>query len=57
MGLSQRVQIASKGLPKMYLTSEIVNDTLAARRLRMLAPLAILLALAALILAPAIIGN
>jgi hypothetical protein len=41
----------------MYLTSEIVNDTLAARRLRMLAPLAVLLALAALILAPAIIGN
>jgi hypothetical protein len=41
----------------MYLTSEIVKDTLVARRLRMLAPLAVLLALAALILAPAIIGN
>ena len=41
----------------MYLTSEIVNDTLPARRLRMLAPLAILLALAALTLAPGIIGN
>ena len=41
----------------MYLTSEIVKDTLAARRFRTLAPLAVLLALAALILAPAIIGN
>jgi hypothetical protein len=41
----------------MYLTSEIVKDTLAARRFRLLAPLAVLLALAALILAPAIIGN
>ena len=28
--------------PKMYLTSEIVNDTLAARRFRLLAPLAVL---------------
>ena len=42
--------------PKMYLTSEIVKDTLAARRFRLLAPLAVLLALAALTLAPAIIG-
>ena len=41
----------------MYLTSEIVKDTLAARPFRMLAPLGVLLALAALILAPAIIGN
>jgi hypothetical protein len=57
MGLSQRVQMASKGLPKDVPHSEIVNDTLVARRLRMLAPLAVLLALAALILAPAIIGN
>ena len=40
----------------MYLTSEIVKDTLAARRFRLLAPLAVLLALAALTLAPAIIG-
>jgi hypothetical protein len=35
----------------MYLNSEIVRDTLAARRFRLLAPLALLLALAALILA------
>ena len=42
--------------PKMYLTSEIVNDTLAARRFRLLAPLAVLLALVALALAPGIIG-
>ena len=41
----------------MYLTSEIVNDTLAARRFRLLAPLAVLLALVALALAPGIIGN
>jgi hypothetical protein len=41
----------------MYLTSEIVKDTLAARRFRMLAPLATLFALAALTLAPGIIGN
>jgi hypothetical protein len=40
----------------MELTSEIVNDTRAARRFRVLAPLAVLLALAALILAPGIIG-
>jgi hypothetical protein len=33
----------------MYLNSEIVRDTLAARRFRLLAPLALLLALAALI--------
>jgi uncharacterized membrane protein HdeD (DUF308 family) len=39
----------------MYLNSEIVRDTLAARRFRLLAPLALLLALAALILAPGII--
>ena len=38
------------------LTSEIVNDTLAARRFRLLAPLAVLLALVALALAPGIIG-
>jgi hypothetical protein len=43
--------------PKMYLNSEIVKDTLAARRFRLLAPLAILLALAALTLSPGIIGN
>jgi hypothetical protein len=41
----------------MYLNSEIVRDTLAARRFRLLAPLALLLALAALILAPGIIVN
>jgi hypothetical protein len=41
----------------MYMTSEIVKDTLAARRFRLLAPLAVLLAFAALILAPGIIGN
>jgi hypothetical protein len=40
----------------MYLTSEIVKDTLAAHRFRLLAPLAALLALAALTLAPSIIG-
>ena len=40
----------------MYLTSEIVTDTLSARRFRLLAPLAVLLALAALALAPGIIG-
>ena len=40
----------------MYLTSEIVNDTLAARRFRLLAPLVLLLALVALALAPGIIG-
>jgi hypothetical protein len=41
----------------MSLTSEIANDTLAARRFRLLAPLAVLLVLAALILAPGIIGT
>jgi hypothetical protein len=40
----------------MYLTSEIVKDTLGARRFRLLAPLAVLLALMALTLAPSIIG-
>ena len=41
----------------MYLNSEIVKDTLAARRFRVLVPLAILLALVALTLSPGIIGN
>ena len=42
----------------MYLTSEIVKDTVAVRRFRLPAPLAALLvALAVLVLAPAIIGN
>ena len=41
----------------MYLTSEIVKDTLGARRLRLLAPLAVVLTVAALILAPGMIGN
>jgi hypothetical protein len=54
--LRQRVQMASKECLKMYLTSEIVKDTLAARRFRLLAPLALLLALVALTLAPGIIG-
>ena len=40
----------------MYLTSEIVKDRLAARRFRLLVPLALLLALVALTLAPGIIG-
>jgi hypothetical protein len=40
----------------MYLTSEIMKDTLAARRFRLLAPLVVLLALAALTLAPGMIG-
>jgi hypothetical protein len=40
----------------MYLTSEIVTNTLAARRFRLLAPLVVLVALAALTLAPGIIG-
>jgi hypothetical protein len=40
----------------MDLTSEIVNDTLASRGFRLLAPLAVLIALAALTLAPGIIG-
>jgi hypothetical protein len=40
----------------MYLTSEIVKDTLAARRFRSLAPLVVLLALVALTLAPSILG-
>ena len=41
----------------MYLTSEIVKDTLAARRFRLLAPLAVLLALVRRWhLAPGIIG-
>jgi hypothetical protein len=37
--------------------SSVTDNPLAARRFRMLASLAVLLALAALILAPAIIGN
>jgi hypothetical protein len=41
----------------MHLKSAIVKDTLAGRRLRLLAPLAILFALAALILAPGILTN
>ena len=41
----------------MYVNSEIVKDTPAACRFRLLAPLALLLALAALTLAPGIIGN
>ena len=41
----------------MYLTSEIVKDTQAARRFRLLAPLALLLALATLTLVPGIFGN
>ena len=55
--LSQRAPIASKECPKMYLTSEIVKDTQAARRFRLVAPLAVLLALAALTLVPGIFGN
>ena len=41
----------------MYLTSEVVKDTVAARRFRLLAPLTVVLAVAALILAPGISGN
>ena len=41
----------------MSLNSAIVKDTLAARRFRLLAPLAALLALAALTLAPGIIAG
>lgn len=41
----------------MSLNSEIVKDTRAARRFRLLAPLAALLALAALTLAPGIIAE
>jgi hypothetical protein len=40
----------------MFLTSEILKDTIAARRFRLLAPVAVLLALVALTLAPGIIG-
>ena len=44
--------------PKMPLTSEIVKDTGAARRFRLLAPLAaLLLVLAPLMLVPAMMGN
>jgi hypothetical protein len=39
----------------MYLTSEMVKETQAARCFRLLAPLAVLLALAVLTLAPGII--
>jgi hypothetical protein len=41
----------------MSLTSDIVKDTGGARRFRSLAPMAILFVLAALILAPGIIGS
>jgi hypothetical protein len=41
----------------MRLTSEIVKDTLATRRFRLLVPLAVLLLLAALSSAPSIIGE
>jgi hypothetical protein len=41
----------------MSLNSKIVNDTPAARRFRLLAPLAALLALAALTLAPGLIAE
>jgi hypothetical protein len=52
-----RARMASKGVPEDGPNqSEIVNDTLAARRFRLLAPLAVLLALVALALAPGIIG-
>ena len=40
----------------MFMTSEIVKDTMAARRFRLLAPVAVVLALVALTLAPGIIG-
>ena len=40
----------------MFMTSEIVKDTIAARRFRLLAPVAVVLALVALTLAPGIIG-
>jgi hypothetical protein len=40
----------------MFMTSEIVKDTMAARRFRLLAPVAVVLALVALALAPGIIG-
>ena len=53
--LRQRCECRQRECQKMYLTSEIVKDTLAARRFRLLAPLAVLLALAALTLAPGII--
>jgi hypothetical protein len=41
----------------MHLTSEIVKDKITARLFRLLAPLAVLLALAALTLAPGMIGH
>jgi hypothetical protein len=39
----------------MTMTSQIVNDTPAARRFRLIAPLVVLLGLAALIMAPGFI--
>jgi hypothetical protein len=41
----------------MTMTSQIANDTPAARRFRLIAPLVVLLGLAALIMAPSLIGS
>jgi hypothetical protein len=41
----------------MTMTSQIANDTPAARRFRLIAPLVVLMALAALIMAPGFIGG
>ncbi|HEX3208276.1 MAG TPA: hypothetical protein VHQ91_02765 [Geminicoccaceae bacterium] len=41
----------------MTMTSQIAKDTLAARRFRLIAPLLVLLGLAALIMAPSLIGG
>ena len=41
----------------MFLTSEIVNESPAARRIRLLAPLVALLVLVALTMAPGIIAQ
>jgi hypothetical protein len=55
--LGRKLLRGQKECPKMSLDSEIVKDTPAARRFRLLAPLAALLALAALTLAPGIIAE
>ena len=55
--LSQRVTMASKGVPGDVPDQRDRERTLAARRFRLLAPLAVALTVAALIVAPGIIGH
>ena len=56
-GVTELTQSILPGVAPMSLSSELVNESSAARRIRLLAPLVALLVLVALTLAPGIIAH